>query len=46
MRVGRRAALVTGGIVAAYLISFACTFEVLGDPVRSEAGQWLGPSQR
>ena len=42
----RRAILVTlGSLVAAYVISFACTFEVLGNPVRSEAGQWLGPPQ-
>ena len=42
-----RAILVaTLGLVAAYVISFVCMFEVLGDPVRSEAGQWLGPPKR
>jgi hypothetical protein len=43
----RRAILMTiGSIVAVYIISFACTFEVLVDPVRSESGQWLGPPKR
>jgi hypothetical protein len=43
----RRAILVTAGsVAAAYVIFFACTFELLGDPVRSEAGQWLGPPKR
>ncbi|MEY2483498.1 MAG: hypothetical protein QOK24_2026 [Verrucomicrobiota bacterium] len=34
------------GIVACYVFSFLCLFEVLGDPVRSNAGQWLGPAKR
>jgi len=37
--------LILGAIVA-YLVSFAFTFELIGDPVRSEGGEWLGPAKR
>jgi hypothetical protein len=46
MMIGRRVVLAIGVIVAFYVFSFACTFELFGDPVRSEDGQWLGPPKR
>ncbi len=39
-------AFVVGGIVAVYMICFASIFDVLGDPVRTEDGHWLGPAKR
>jgi hypothetical protein len=31
---------------ALYLISFGCVFQLVGAPVRTNQGNWLGPAKR